>query len=369
MQKMQTLGMLSQLGRLPDFTNLTLLLATIALVVGCGGGGGGSGSTPANSGWLIPVGEVIDGGPGRDGIPAIDNPIFVPLDQGVVLEGDLVIGIMADGEPRAIPHNIMNWHEIVNDTVQAGPIVMSYCPLTGSALLWESTASDPNPTFGVSGLLYNSNLILFDRETESNWSQMRIQAVEGQRRGEVPQILPLVEMRIERWRAMYPDSVILSRQTGFSRDYNRYPYGSFRTNTDLLFPVNPRDTRLHEKTRVIGVEMNGLARAYVIDDFEPFLEVINDTINGVPIVVTGSSDGRFGVIFERTLTDGTLLMFSAVTEPGPSVMTDDEGNAWDLFGEALTGPRAGQRLVLTRSHIAYWFAWGAFHPDSEIYSQ
>ena len=98
------------------------------------------------------------------------------------------------------------------------------------------------------------------------------------------------------------------------------------------------------------------------------VEIINDTIDGVPILVIGSSDSKFGVVFERTLADGTLLTFSGPTEPLPSVATDNEGNSWDLFGKALTGPRAGERLPLTDSHIAYWFAWGAFHPSSEIYN-
>lgn len=357
--------------RLEDPVTKLMVLLVISVLINCGGGGesstsagddGGSGS----SGWLIPAGEVIDGGPGKDGIPALSNPVFVPLGQSGTKANGLVIGILADGEPRAIPHDIMDWHEVLNDNFQNGPVVMSYCPLTGSAMLWEASDSAQDPTFGVSGLLYNSNLILYDRETDSNWAQMRLQAVQGTRQGEVPISLPLVEMTIESWREMYPDSDILSRQTGFSRNYDRYPYGSFRKNNELLFNVTPFDDRMHPKTRVLGIVVNRIARAYVIDDFSPDIEVINDDLDGIPILVVGSADRKFGVGFRRTLEDGTLLAFLPSNEPLPAIVSDDEGNTWDLFGRALTGPRAGQNLILMESYVAYWFAWGAFHPGSEI---
>jgi hypothetical protein len=350
----------------------TVMLLTGMSLLGCGGGGGGGGDDSSDvagggSGWLIPSDEVVDGGPGKDGIPALTNPQFVPIEQSVVRANNLVIGILDSGEPRALPHDIMDWHEVLNTSTQDGPVVMSYCPLTGSALLWEANDADSDPTFGVSGLLYNSNLILYDRQTDSNWSQMNIQAVEGTRRSQVPTLLPLVEMTIESWREMYPDSTVLSRETGFSRDYDNYPYDSFRTNTELLFDVSPLDSRLHEKTRVLGVEVANVSRAYVIDDLDAELEVINDDINGVPILVAGSSNRRYAVSFERTLDDGTVLTFLPSDEPLPSIVSDNEGNSWDVFGRALTGTRAGQRLIMTQSHIAYWFAWGAFHPGSEIY--
>jgi len=319
------------------------------------------------SDWLIPVDRVVDGGPGRDGIPSIDNPLFVPLDQAEVRPEDLVIGIKAGDEVKAIPHDIMDWHEVLNDHLQTEPVVLSYCPLTGSALLWKATPSDPDVTFGVSGLLFNSNLILFDRETGSHWLQMRGQSVEGLRRGEMPETLPLVETRFDTWQEMYPNSLVLSRMTGFTRSYDNYPYNDFRSSPDLLFAVEPFDTRLFEKTRVLGVQMNNVARAYEIQRSGIGIEVINDSIDGVPIVVVLSASKNFGAIFERTLDDGTVLTFSPSSEPLPTVMTDDEGNTWDVFGEALTGLRTPERLPLTKSHTAYWYAWAAFHPGTEIH--
>ncbi len=366
------------------------LVLILFLVANCSGGGSGGGEeilfdllppaginkaeatpepdiTGGDDDWLIPVSQVVDGGPGKDGIPSIDNPVFVRLDQAEIEPGGLIIGMIADGDARAIPHDIMDWHEVLNDDLQLGPIVLSYCPLTGSALLWESNSGDALPDFGVSGLLYNSNLILYDRQTDSHWSQMQFRAVRGQRRGEVASAMAIVEMTIERWRELYPGSTVLSRQTGFSRDYDEYPYGSFKTSRELLFPVFPRDTRLHEKERIVGIQVNGVARAYVIDDFNVEIEIINDVIDGLPIVVMGSSSDGYGVIFKRILNDGTELSFSAVDDAAPALVRDNEGTSWDLFGRALTGPRLGERLRLTNSHVAYWFAWGAFHPQSEIH--
>ncbi len=348
------------------------ILSLLLLLVACGGGGSGSGGGLAPvglGGWLIPEDQVVDGGPGRDGIPAIDNPLFVPIDQAVDLPNNLVIGYKSGSEVKAIPHDILDWHEIVNDTLQGEPVVVNYCPLTGSGMLWRSTASDPDPRFGVSGLLFNSNLILFDRQTDSNWSQMRLQAVQGTRRGETPESLPIVETTLATWRQMYPNSFVLSRSTGFSRDYDNYPYGSFRTDDNLLFNVTPRDFRLQQKTRVLGVRLNGLSRVYVIDEFGSGIQVINDSLGGVPIVVAGSTDMNIAVVFQSTLADGTVLNFVPSADPLPTIMTDSEGNTWDVFGEALTGTRSHETLALPRSYTAYWFAWAAFNPDSEIAGQ
>ena len=353
-------------------------LATLALLVACGSGGGGSGSSNSSStnsptpveasDWLIPENQIVDGGPGRDGIPAIDNPMFVqiPIGQPIGLPANLVVGYKSAGEAKAIPHDILDWHEVVNDTLQGEPVVVNYCPLTGSAMLWRSSMSDPDPRFGVSGLVYNSNLILFDRQTGSHWSQMRVQSVQGPRRGEVPERLPLVETTLETWHEMYPNSFVMTRDTGFSRNYNIYPYGSFRTSDGLFFNVEPRDLRLQEKTRVLGVRMNGVARAYVIDEFDAGIEVINDTLGGVPIVVAGSAGANIAVTFRSTLADGTVLDFAPSADPLPTIMVDNEGNTWDVFGEALTGTRSTEKLALADSYIAYWFAWAAFNADSEI---
>ena len=276
--------------------------AGLAFLIGCGGGGGGGGGggvtnapvtgdqSDDDDDWLIPRERVVDGGPGRDGIPAIDNPLFDRIDRVGGAAGKLVVGYREGTEVKALPHDILDWHEIVNDNLGGAPVVLTYCPLTGSALLWKASPTAADPTFGVSGLLYNSNLIPYDRETESHWLQMLVQSVEGRRRSEVPESLPVVETTLGTWREMYPDSLLLTRQTGYSRDYDRYPYESYRTDGNLLFEVEPLDRRLDLKTRVLGVWMDDAARAYRIDEFGPGVTVHNDTIGDVPIVVAGSAD-------------------------------------------------------------------------------
>lgn len=358
-----------------------VLVVAAAVLTGCGGGGGGSSSGSNNSGgtgssassWLIPEGEVADGGPGRDGIPSLDNPIFDSVIGAPDAQNGLVIGYKNESTIKAVSHNLLDWHEILNDREAAVPLVVSYCPLTGSALLWRSNPNAGNSTFGVSGLLFNSNLILYDRETESHWAQMREQSVEGSRIGEFPDRLPVVETTLRTWLEMYPDSQYVTRQTGFTRDYGDYPYGDYKTSTRLLFSVRDLDPRLHMKTRVLGVSTGvGSERAYIIEEFpvddeEP--EVINDTLAGVPVVIAGHADKNLAVAFESTLADGTELTFTQAG-PLPIVMEDDEGNMWDVFGEAVSGPRAGERLLLPeRAHIAYWFAWGAFNPLSDIHGR
>lgn len=361
------------------------LPAIICLLISACGGGGGSdavsvdpnentGSTltdtgnPSASGeWLIPADEVVDGGPGVEGIPSLDNPLFVHAGSISMAANELLIGFRDGDEVKALPHRIMNWHEIVNYTLMGEPVTLSYCPLTGSAMSWQESLSREDPTYGVSGLLYNSNLILRDRETGSHWSQMLELAVRGERQSETVEGLQLIETTWQTWQSMYPDSLVLSDVTGFSRNYNVYPYGSFRVSDELLFPVSHADSRLHKKARVIGIRAGDDTRVYPIDSFARGIQIINDEFNGVPIVVVGSSDRNFAAIFGRTLSDGTLLEFSSTSRLLPVVMQDNEGNQWDIFGVAVEGQRQTEILAKTNSYTAFWFAWSAFFPGAEIH--
>ena len=197
------------------------LLATI--LCSCGGGGsssgGGGGNSPIATGgnWIIPQGEVMDGGPGQDGIPAIDRPVMQlasEVPDREILNRELVVGVLHEGTMHAYPYNILNWHEVVNDSIGFNDFVVSYCPLTGSALAWDADDGLANTEFGVSGLLYNSNLILYDRESGSRWSQMLQQSVEGTRVRERPARIQVVETTWSTWKTMYPDSFVMTRSTG-----------------------------------------------------------------------------------------------------------------------------------------------------------
>lgn len=342
-----------------------------ALAAACGGGGGGgSGNDPAPETWSIPVAEVVDGGPGKDGIPAIDQPMFESAGTISTVGDDmLVVALRHDGVVKAYPHDIMDWHEIVNDGPQDDPFSMSYCPLTGSAMAWKGDADATRKSYGVSGLLYNSNLILYDRKTDSNWSQMLEVAVNGQRLGEVPAKMQVVEMPFSTLRQMYPDAEVLTRETGWhhSRDYDQYPYGLYRTHAELLFPVTPLDNRLHPKERVIGVRNAAGSKVFQLQGFGATTQTVNDQLGDLHFVAVGSSSLDFAAIYNRELADGTVLVFAPLQDQLPAVMTDSEGNTWDIFGTSVAGPRAGQRLGKTESYTAFWFAWAAFFADPQIH--
>jgi hypothetical protein len=328
--------------------------------------GEGAGST----GWLIPVGEVMDGGPGKDGIPALNSPALIRNHQVDFLSGhDLVVGLVIDGEPRAYPHLILDWHEIINDQIGSSQFAITYCPLTGSGIGWNRALSSSATTFGVSGMLYNSNLIPYDRDTDSYWSQMKLQCVHGPRRGEAAITFPILETTWQTWREIYPDTKVVSTDTGYKRPYGVYPYGSYRTVNRLLFPVNPTDDRLPPKERVGGVIINDAAKVYRFSQFEDGIVVVNDTVNTEAVVIAGSEDKNLLVIFGRSMPDGSILTFTSVQDKLPVIMQDNEGTLWDVFGWGIAGPRVGQQLPLTRSYIAYWFAWGSFYPGAEIYPE
>lgn len=347
--------------------------ATIALILlaSCGGGGGGdSSSGGSGNGWLIPANEVVDGGPGQDGIPSIDRPEFGTIDDpslDFLREDDYVVGVFLDGEVLAFPHPILNYHEVVNNKVGFDDFVLSYCPLTGSALAWDVDNSILKPDYGVSGLLYNSNLILYDRETRSHWSQMLEKSVRGPRAGDIPSRIQVIETTWAAWKAMYPDSQVLTTDTGHERDYFAYPYGAYRWNDDLIFGVSNLDNRLHPKLRIVGIHSGATSKAYQIDSFPPGNVALHEQINGEPVVVVGNGEAGFGVIYSRELDDGTILDFSPLQDRLPIVMDDSEGNEWDVFGRAVSGPRMGTRLESTQSYVAYWFAWATFFDNTEIH--
>lgn len=349
-----------------------LIVSMTLFAAACGGGSDSLPPGDPGANWTIPRAEVQDGGPGQDGIPAIDFPEFSPIDSpefDFLLENDYVIGVYIDGEYRAYPHPILNYHEIVNDEASYTDWVLSYCPLTGTALAWDTDAdtSVVNTEFGVSGLLYNSNLILYDRETGSHWSQMLERSVRGSRVDEVPERIQVIETTWETWKAMYPDSKILSVETGHERDYFAYPYATYRWDEFLLFPISFDDNRMHRKRRVIGVHSGAFSKVYQIDAFPATTTTLHEQINGEPVVVIGNSAANIAAIYSRELSDGTVLQFTPVQDRLPVAMTDTEGNEWDIFGTAVSGPRAGARLETTNSYTAYWFAWGTFFLGAEIH--
>jgi len=219
--------------------------------------------------WLIPSSEIRDGGPGKDGIPYLIKPQMKnALTISYLKDHDLILGTKRDGEVRGYPHPILDWHEIINDNSGDESYSITYCPLTGTGIGWNRNFNNQVNLFGVSGLLYNTNLLPYDRNTDSYWSQIRMECVYGDLKGEKIKTYPVVEMNWRTWKTMFPDSKVVSRDTGHSRNYGNYPYGSYKTNNSLIFPVDIVDQRLSKKEIVHGIVINDKAKVYRFSDFE-----------------------------------------------------------------------------------------------------
>jgi len=189
--------------------------------------------------WSIPVAEVLDGGPGRDGIPALVNPTLIsPSETTILNDEDLVLLFKNGDDVRAYPHIILDWHEIINDNIGDVSMAVTFCPLTGTGIGWGRMLNNVETTFGVSGLLYNTNLIPFDRLTSSNWSQILNESVNGDLIGQQVELYQLLETNWATAKQIYPDIKVVSTSTGFSRTYGTSPYGDYNTNNDrFFFPV------------------------------------------------------------------------------------------------------------------------------------
>ena len=319
-----------------------------------------------NYSWLIPVDEVYDGGPGKDGIPALDSPELIDVDEVKYLENDdLVLGIVSQNDIIAYPHKILDWHEIINTSPGNIHVAITYCPLTGTGIGWNREINGSVTTFGVSGLLYNSNLIPYDRQTDSNWSQIGLDCVYGLRAGTNIEVINIIETNWETWKSMYPNSKVVSTNTGYTRNYDSYPYGTYKTNESLIFPVNPLDNRLHIKERVHGIIINDQAKTYRFSSFSNSrFSIIEDEFQNKDLLIIGSQNENLIVSF----INETTLNFQIVQDQLPIILEDNEGNSWDIWGNAVSGPREGEELKSTISFMGFWFAWGAFYPDAEIYN-
>jgi hypothetical protein len=344
-----------------------LYLLSLLVLFACGGD---DDLTPAtgnsNNEWLIPPSQVFDGGPGKDGIPSVDDPEFNNTDDPqFLIPGALVVGIVDNGIAKAYPHIILDWHEIVNDNIGDNNFAITYCPLTGTAVGWDRQVGNRTTTFGVSGKLYNTNLMPFDRETDSYWSQLRLDCVNGSLVGEKINTVPVVETTWSTWRTCYPNSLLMNTNTGFSRNYGQYPYGDYKTNNDnIIFPVDNLDSRLPAKERVLTVITEDASKVYSIETFDEF-KVIEDQVGRENIVVIGSKQQNFMVAYKT----GDLSGFQPVVGELPVIAQDGSGQKITLTGEIITGPQAGQQLESTESIIGYYFAMAAFYPEVEIYEE
>jgi len=273
---------------------------------------------------IVPANEIHHGGPPRDGIPAINKPRFLASAEAEFLQDqDYVLGLKLNSVTRAYPIKILNHHEIVNDTFGNQKILVTFCPLCGTGIAFEPEAKGKLLKFGVSGLLYNSDMLLYDLETKSLWSQIQGKAISGPMRGALLRTLPITHTTWGDWRHRHPATQVLSTSTGYLRNYQRNPYGDYARNTDIYFPVGHLSRRYHPKERVIGIEVNGKYRAYPFSELAKTSDHFIEHFNGKNV----------SVIYDKV--NGS--------------------------GQVTSGDRPVNQMT------AYWFAWYAFHPDTSVF--
>jgi len=376
----------------------------------------------------LPVSEsdLVRGAP-RDAIPAITDPAFAADWSGVSLEArtvdfgvrridprlapfDRVVGLVRDGRARAYPLRVLGWHEVVNDDL-GGPLLVSYCPLCGSAVVARRRVAGSERTvdgagagfggsgsdatgaskeaalsFGVSGLLWNDNLVMYDAESGSLWSQVAATAIQGPLAGTELELVPATLARWDEWRAEHPDTGVLlpppysdtvvGRSLSAVRDYTLDPYAAYETNEQVGLagirgdePVDGRavDGRLPPKAEVLGIARGDAATAYP----RPVVEregVVNDSVGGLPVVVVVTPGGS-PVAYERTI-DGRTPPFDPGEDGSDGTMRAG-GSRWRVAtGEALDGPHRGTTLARANDRPAmFWFSWVDFHPETAVYGE
>lgn len=277
----------------------------------------------------VPLADIIGGGPPKDGIPSIDNPKFVSVGEATfITDSEPGLAVSLRGIDRFYPFQILVWHEIVNDTFGNQRALVTYCPLCLSGIVFDPVVQGERVEFGTSGKLWNSNLVMYDRKTDSLWSQILGEAIVGEMTGTKLAVLPSDQVTFGHWQKLHPQGQVLSRETGAARFYGSDPYGDYYTdNSAISFPVGKLDNRLQPKDFVLGIIVDGQAKAY----FPPAVKAkgeITDTFAGKTIVARYESDIDAVRLFERR-PDGTL-----------------------------------ERL---NPFSAFWFSWVAAHPTTELW--
>jgi len=274
----------------------------------------------------IPLNEILSGGPPKDGIPSVDSPKFVSADDArdFLSDADIGLGLTIHGVSRFYPYKILVWHEIVNDTVGGTPALVTYCPLCATGIVFDRRVRGEVQEFGVSGKLWKSNLLMYNRAPngadESLWSQVLGEAVLGEHTGEKLTILRSDTVRFDDWKKEHSNTQVLSTDTGAARSYGRDPYGNYYMDDSVSFGATFNDTRLHPKALVLGIEVDGVFKAYHIDAI-PVGES-SDTFNGETITITKSKAGEIGM---------------------------------SIGGESLSAVRG------------FWFSWLAVHPETQLF--
>ncbi len=326
--------------------------------------------------------EIVWGGVKVDGIPALDNARMIPAAEANYLIGDEpVFGISINGDNRAYPLRILDWHEMANDVVGGVPVSLAYCTLCGAGVAYDGRASNGEEyTFGSSGFLFRSNKLMYDRQTRTLWNQLTGEPVLGELVGSDVKLdlLPVVVSTWDAWLAQHPDTLVLDLDTGYNRPYNPgAAYGHYFIDEDTMFPVWQRSNLLPNKDRIYALEIEDIPKAYPVEILTNE-EVVNDTIGQTDLVliasrgevtVTGDSQ-RAGEVFYNA--GGEVRAYARVNDEAfspaqnPDTVLDSKGLSWQITEEALIGPE-GELAPRINGHLTYWFGWYSFFPQTLLY--
>lgn len=326
----------------------------------------------------IELSELIKGGPPKDGIASIDRPRFIPADKVDWLSGtEFVISITIEHQTRAYPLRILMWHELVNDQIGDTPTLVSYCPLCNSAIVFDRRLDGRVLEFGVSGMLRNSDMVMYDRQSDSLWQQITGEGIVGTYSGMNLRLLPSQMITFAEFTRTYPNGAVLSKETGFARDYGRNPYQGYEFGSGPIMPVRQvRKTALRPMERLVVLRDGKGYRAYPMKLLAK-RRVVETELNGERLVILYSPDGASPVdnrdmtksrsvgsigVF-RTEIEGDRLKF----QESKGLIEDREtGSRWNVSGLAVDGERKGQRLQPVAHGVYFTFAWLAFEPDTRI---
>ncbi len=325
----------------------------------------------------IPYDEIISGGVPRDGIRSIDAPEFLSYGEASewLADTEPIMAVEIEGDARAYPLSILTRHEIVNDVVGGIPVAVTFCPLCNSGLVFDRRVEGEVYEFGVSGLLRNSDLIMYDRTTESLWQQFTGEGIVGEHAGDRLDFIPSSIVSYADFREAYPEGVVLSNM-GRSYGWNPYEFYDQGTGRPFLF-YGELDNRLPLMLRVVGLNMGGESKAYPYDVLSEE-RVINDTVGGQDVaiffkfgtnsalgapIIAEAEDVGAATVFDPHL-NGQKLTFRF---DGEAFVDEETGSVWNLLGQATSGDLAGERLTPLVHSDHFWFSWAAFYPDTKIY--
>jgi len=291
-----------------------------------------------------------------------------------------VILIIIDDQARAYPIQILMWHEIANDVIGDVPVTVTFCPLCNTGIAFERTFDGQVLDFGTTGRLRYSNLIMYDRQTETWWQQATGEGIAGQYAGERLEFVPAAMISWEDFKSGYPEGTVLSRETGIQRDYGRNPYARYDdvTRDPFLYRGPQTPGALPAMARVVTIELNDETVAYPYELLQE-IRVANDTVGGEPVAVlwapgtasalddftvAGGANVGAAATYSRKL-DGEILNFA---ESGEDIVDEETGSVWNVLGQAVSGPRVGSQLEPVVSINHFWFSWAAFRPETRIFS-